>query len=83
MSTAYTPIQAEKDTASSVRKVMNWPMKSLATSIMNAPPTRLMIALMLTAMARGSLTPMVCAVKPAEYIDRLLISSIPTSAVSR
>ncbi len=62
---------------------MNEPRKLVATSISSRPPTSEITALMLTAMARGSLTPMVWAVKPAEYMERLLISSMPTIAVSR
>ncbi len=83
MSAPKTPTQAEKATASSDRKAMNEPMKLVATSISTPPKTSEITALTDTAQWRGTLKPRVCAVKPAEYIDIELISSMPTSAISR
>lgn len=82
MSTPKTPIHAENATASSVRKETNEPMKLVATTISRKPKIRLM-ALTLTAQVRGTLMPRACAVKPAEYMDMELISSMPTRAISR
>ncbi|CAM5637471.1 hypothetical protein STENM223S_06701 [Streptomyces tendae] len=83
MSAPKTPTQAEKATASSDRKAMKDPMKLVATSISTPPKTSEITAFTETAQCRGTLKPRVCAVKPAEYIDIELISSMPIRAISR
>ncbi|MFF2510736.1 hypothetical protein [Streptomyces sp. NPDC058086] len=58
-------------------------MKEVATSSRTPPRTSEITALTATARCRDTLMPRVCAVKPAEYIDIALISSMPTRAMSR
>ncbi len=83
MSAPNTPIHAENATPSSVRNDTNAARKPCATSISTPPASALITAFNPTAHARRSRKPSVCAVKPAEYIDIALISSVPTRAISR
>lgn len=82
-STPNTPIQAENVTPSRVRNEKKVWMRLVATIISVPPSSRLIAAFTPTAQGRGRSNPSVCAVKPAEYIDSALISTMPTTAVSR